>query len=213
MAMVLPKKIGAHYIPLDVSKEEQVKAALEKTVTEIGKIDILLNNAGVGDLPGTIEEGDTKIWQKLVNINLFGVLFGLKYGPRCMNDGGSIINTASQAAVTKMPKGEPYAATKAAVVSLTQTSAVELGHRQIRVNVVLPTYTRTPMTDANWEAEGAFIATFSPMGRAATTEDMIGVFHFLASEESRFISGQSFVVDGGWTAGVSQGLIKAVLEK
>jgi len=113
--------IGATYIPLDVSKEEQVKAALAKTVKEVGKIDILLNNAGVGDLPGTIEEGDTAIWQKLVNINFFGVLYGLKYGPSCMNDGGSIINTASQAAVTKMPQGEPYAATKAAVVSLTQT--------------------------------------------------------------------------------------------
>jgi len=206
------KEIDATYIPLDVSKEEQVKIALAKAVKAVGKIDILLNNAGVGDLPGIIEEGDTAIWQKLVNINFFGVLYGLKYGPSCMNDGGSIINTASQAAVTKMPQGEPYAATKAAVVSLTQTSAVELGHRQISVNAVLPTYTRTPMTDTNWEEEGAFIATFSPMGRAATVEDLIGVFHFLAAAESQFITGQSFIVDGGWTAGVSNGLIEKILK-
>ena len=207
----IAKETGAVYIPLDVGNEAQVKTALERAAKEVGKIDILLNNAGVGDLPGTIEEGDTKVWQKLVNINFFGVLYGLKYGPACMNNGGSIINTSSQAAVTKMPQGEPYAATKAAVVSLTQTAAVELGHRQIRVNAVLPTYTRTPMTDANWESEGAFIATFSPMGRAAGVEDMIGVFHFLAAEESRFISGQSFIVDGGWTAGVSNGLIEKIV--
>lgn len=208
----IAEQIGATYFPLDVTNEQQVHSVLEQISLKIGKIDILLNNAGVGDLPGTIEAGDTKIWQKLVNINFFGVLYGLKYGPRYMNNGGSIINTASQAAVTKMPQGEPYAATKAAVVSLTQTSAVELGHRQIRVNAVLPTYTHTPMTAENWEAEGSFIATFSPMGRAATVADMVGVFHFLAAPESQFISGQSFVVDGGWTAGVSNGLIEKVLK-
>jgi len=68
------------------------------------------------------------------------------------------------------------------------------------------------MTDANWESEGAFISTFSPMERVATVEDMIGVFHFLATAESQFISGQSFIVDGGWTAGVSNGLIEKILK-
>lgn len=207
----IAEEIGATFVKMDVSNEKIVADTLAHVAKTIGKIDILVNNAGVGDLPGTIEEGDSKIWYKLININLLGVLFGLKYGPRNMNDGGSIINTSSQAAVTKMPAGEPYAATKAAVNSLTQTSAVELGHRQIRVNAVCPTYTHTPMTAQNWEAEGNFIATFSPMNRAATTNDMIGIFHFLGADESRFISGQIFVVDGGWTAGVSNGLVEKVL--
>ena len=68
------------------------------------------------------------------------------------------------------------------------------------------------MTDATWESESAFIATFSPIGRVATVEGMLGVFHFLAAKESQFISGQSFVIDGGWTAGVSNELIEKVLK-
>jgi NAD(P)-dependent dehydrogenase (short-subunit alcohol dehydrogenase family) len=208
----IAEKIGAHYLHLNVTDEKQVEETLAKASKLHGKLDVLLNNAGVGDLPGTIEEGDTAIWHKLVNVNLFGVLFGLKYGPKNMNNGGSIINTSSQAAVTKLPGGEPYAATKAAVLSLSQTSALELGPRQIRVNSVCPTYTHTPMTSENWEEEGALIQTFSAMNRAATTDDMIGIFHFLAADESNLISGQTFVVDGGWTAGVSYGAIDAILK-
>lgn len=209
----IAEKIGATYVNLNVTDEKQVELVLKQVADAIGKIDILINNAWVGDLPGTIEEGDTAIWQKLVNVNLFGVLFGLKYGPRNMNDGGSIINTSSQAAVTKLPGGEPYAATKAAVLSLTQTAAVELGERQIRSNAVCPTYTYTPMTSENWEEEGALVQTFSAMNKTATTDDMVGVFHFLAADESSLISGQTFIVDAGWTAGVSYGAINAILKK
>jgi NAD(P)-dependent dehydrogenase (short-subunit alcohol dehydrogenase family) len=208
----IAEEIGAHYLHLNVTEEKQVADAFEKASKLVGKLDVILNNAGVGDLPGTIEEGDTAIWQKLVNVNLFGVLYGLKYGPKNMNDGGSIVNTASQAAVTKLPGGEPYAATKAAVLSLSQTSALELGPRQIRVNSVCPTYTYTPMTSENWEEEGTLIKTFSAMDRTATTKDMIGIFHFLAADESSLISGQTFVVDGGWTAGVSYGAINTIIK-
>lgn len=206
-------KIGATYIELDVTNEQMVKSTLSEIATNKAKIDILINNAGVGDLPGTIEEGDTAIWKKLIDINMYGVLYGLKYGPRNMNDGGSIINTSSQAAMTKLPGGEPYAATKAAVLSLTQTSAIEVGPRQIRVNAVCPTYTYTPMTADTWDDEGALVKTLSAMNKTAGTEDMIGIFHFLGAKESSLISGQSFVIDAGWTAGISYGAINAILKK
>jgi NAD(P)-dependent dehydrogenase (short-subunit alcohol dehydrogenase family) len=205
------EKIGAHFLELNVTDENQFERILAKANTLVGKLDVLLNNAGIGDLPGTIEEGDFATWSRLINVNLFGVLFGLKHGPKHMADGGSIINTASQAALTKLPGGEPYAATKAAVISLGQTAALELGPRHIRVNTVCPTYTKTPMTEENWEEEGSLIKTFSPMNRVADISDMVGVFHFLAADESSFISGQSFTVDGGWTAGISYGAINAIL--
>ena len=206
------QEIGASFVQTHVASEEQVKNAFEQAEAAMGKLDIIINNAGVGDLPGTLAEGDLSTWKKVFSVNVFGVWNGLKYGPKHMNNGGSIINTASQAAFTKLPAYEPYASSKSAVISLTQSAALELGERQIRVNAVCPTHTRTPMMESGGDEDTAIIRACSPMGRVAETDDLIGTYHFLAADESRFISGQSIVVDGGWTAGISEGVLNAIFK-
>lgn len=207
--------IGAIYVELDVCNETSMQNALGFANEAVGKLDILLNNAGVSDLPGTLESGDAKIWKRIFDINVIGVMNGLKHGPRHMNDAGAIINTASQAAFTKVVGMEPYAASKSAVISLTQSSAIELAERRIRVNAVCPSNTKTPMmmNSADSDYSELMSKIFSPAERAAETDDMVGVFHFLASDESRFVNGQSIIVDGGWTAGITEKLLNKIIDE
>ena len=209
----LASSIGATYVKVDVQDGASVQNAFKTATDKMGKLDVLINNAGIGDLPGTLEEGDPKDWEKILKINVIGVMNGLKYGPRFMNDGGCIINTSSQAAMTKVVAMEPYAASKSAVISLTQVAALELADRGIRVNAVCPSNTKTPMMMNSEDAEYSELMSqiCCPMGRAAETEDMVGVFHFLATEEARFINGQAIVVDGGWTAGINEKLLNKIL--
>jgi NAD(P)-dependent dehydrogenase (short-subunit alcohol dehydrogenase family) len=203
------EELGARFIQLDVSDEQQVADTLAAVENDTGKLDVLVNNAGIVGKDGIpIEEGDSELLKKVFEINTFGVYYGLKYGPKHMHDGGSIINTSSQGAFTNIAGSSQYNASKAAVVSLTKMAAVELGHRRIRVNAVCPTFTRTPMMkDA--EEFTSIAETMIPMGRIGTTDDLVGVYHFLAAPESAFFTGQTMIVDGGWTAGVSN----AALEK
>jgi len=211
---VLAESIGAVYVFMDVSNEASVKDGFETAFKAIGKLDVLINNAGISLLSGKMEEGEPDRWSKVFDINVFGVMYSMKYGPSYMNYGGCIINTASQAAFTKVAGLEPYAASKAAVISLTQTAALELADKGIRVNAVCPSNTKTPMMAESEDAEYAEIMSkfFSPMSRAAETSDMVGVFHFLASEAAGFVNGQAIVVDGGWTAGVSNQLLNKILD-
>ncbi len=205
----LADQLGALFVRVDVSDEQQVAEGLASAAQRVGKFDILLNNAGIGDLLGPMEESETDRWHRLFNINVFGVYFGLKYGPQQMNDGGSIINTASQAAITMLPDSEPYSATKASVVTMSKTAALELGARGIRVNAVCPGYIDTPMNQDTDEAY-ALPLVLNPLGRVGTTDDVVGLYHFLAADESSFITGQALLVDGGWTAGVTYRLMELV---
>ncbi|MCA0933652.1 SDR family oxidoreductase [Lutimonas saemankumensis] len=210
----LAESIGATYVFMDVSKESSVRVGFESAFNKIGKIDVLINNAGISLLSGVLEEGDTVKWSKVFDINVLGVMYGLKYGPRYMNQGACIINTASQAAFTKVAGMEPYAASKAAVISLTKTAAIELADQRIRVNAVCPSNTKTPMMAESDDAAYAELMSnlLSPISRVAETDDLVGVFHFLASEAARYINGQALIVDGGWTAGVSNQLLERILE-
>lgn len=212
-ASELASSIGASYVKMDVSNETSVQKAFKEAFDLVGKLDILLNNAGVSDLPGTLESGDVATWTKILNINVIGVMNGLKHGPKYMNDRGSIINTSSQAAFTKVVGMEPYAASKSAVISLTKSSAIELAERGIRVNAICPSNTKTPMMMNSEDADYSELMSkeFSPAGRAAETDDMVGVFHFLASQESKFVNGQSIIVDGGWTAGITDNLLNKII--
>ena len=207
------EEIGAIYYKMDVTNEQQVLEVMERVDKEVGKLDILVNNAGIGDLPGPIVDAATKNWRRIFEVNVFGVLYGIKYGAPIINKGGVIINTASQAAFTKIGGMEPYSASKAAVVSITQTAALELAERQIRVNAVCPSNTKTPMMKASEDAaiSEKLSQVFSPSGKAAEVSDIMGLYHFLASDASQYINGQSIIADGGWTAGVSNTALGAAL--
>lgn len=199
-------KLSARAIPLlraDVSNEREVARQFAEASALLGGLDILVNNAGVAGATASIADHPLEDLQRTVGVNLFGVLWGLRHGPALMRDGGSIINTASIAGLTASPGFGIYAMTKAAVISLTATAAHELGHRGIRVNAVCPGTVITPMEPA--DGDEAKLAHFvTALGRPATVDDVAGVFHFLASDESRYVTGQALPVDGGWSAGWNQ---------
>ena len=203
------EEIGANFIQVDVGSEESVVAGLQQAVEMLGCLDIVVNNAGVGDVGSLLAETTQELMERTTRINQWGVFFGLKHAPKLMNDGGSIINTASLAAIIKMAGSGAYSATKAAVVSLTKMAALELGQRGIRVNAVCPGYIATALGSGE---EGKILCEqFTALGRVGTTQDLAGVFHFLAADESSYLTGQALVVDGGWSCGPSPQLLETIL--
>lgn len=198
------EQTGADFIEINVAEEQNVVAAFAEAERRLGKLDILVNNAGIGLEEGPIVEADVAAFDKTLAVNLKGVLFGLKYGPRHMKDGGSIINTASTAAFVTFPEYTGYAISKAGVVKLTEQAAVELGTRNIRVNAVCPGTTTTPMEPADSE-ESVICGYTTALGRPGLPEEQAAVFHFLAADDSRYVNAQAIKVDGGWVNGVTYG--------
>jgi len=195
---------GAIFLELNVADEEQVAAALQQAEDALGKLDILINNAGItGEGNVFMEDNTPELTQRTIDINMQGVYYGLKHGPKHMNNGGSIINTSSLGAIVGFPGLGPYSAAKAAVLSYTRTSALELAPRGIRVNAICPTFVRTAMFDADDVDYTAIAEAFIPLGRVSETFDLEGFYHFLAAEESAFLTGQAIAVDGGMSLGVS----------
>lgn len=202
-------EIGASFVQVDVSSEDSVASAM-KTAAERcgGKLDVVVLNAGVGDVGPTFDTTDQGLIEKVTKINHWGVLYGLKHAPALMNDGGSIISTSSMAAFINVPGAGVYSAGKRAVTSMTEMAALELGSRNIRVNCVCPGYTATALGSGD---EGQKLCeAFTALGRVATVEDMAGVYVFLASEASAYMTGQSLKVDGGWGCGPTATLLELV---
>ncbi|MCW8852129.1 MAG: SDR family oxidoreductase [Gammaproteobacteria bacterium] len=201
------QETGAIFHQVDVSDEQQLARSLAKAEKQLGKLDIVVNNAGIGDVGFTLEETEQSLIERTTRINQWGVLYGLKHAPKYMNNGGSIINTSSMAAIINLIASGVYSATKAAVISMTRMSALELGDRGIRVNAVCPGYIATALGSGD---EGVDLCeAMTALGRVGTTDDLTGLYHFLASDESGYLTGQALQVDGGWSCGPS----KAVLEK
>ena len=203
--------MGALFHRVDVSDETQVARSLTQAETQLGKLDIVVNNAGIGEVGFTFEMSEQSLIERTTKINQWGVLYGLKHAPGHMNDGGSIINTASMAAFINLIASGVYSATKAAVVSMSAMSALELGHRGIRVNAVCPGYIATALGSGD---EGVDLCeAMTALGRVGTTDDLTGLYHFLASDESSYLTGQAIKVDGGWSCGPSSVVLQKVLGK
>jgi len=205
------EETGLLFHRVDVSDERQVALSLAKAEEQLGKLDIVVNNAGIGDVGYTFEESDQTLIERTTKINQWGVLYGLKHAPKHMNDGGSIINTSSMAAIINLVASGVYSATKAAVISMTRMSALELGSRGIRVNAVCPGYIATALGSGD---EGVDLCeAMTALGRVGTTDDLTGLYHFLACDESSYLTGQALQVDGGWSCGPSKAVLEKVLGK
>lgn len=201
--------IGAQFLRVDVGSEESVVTAFEEAARSLGPLDIVVNNAGIGDVGTLLADTPAEVVERITRINQWGVFYGLKHGPAHMNDGGSIINTSSLAAIVKMAGSGAYSAAKAAVVSMTRMAALELGRRGIRVNAVCPGYIATALGSGE---EGKLLCEkFTALGRVGTTEDLVGIYHFLAADESHYLTGQALVVDGGWSCGPSPQILETLL--
>jgi gluconate 5-dehydrogenase len=187
----------------DVSKPAEVAAVVDKTVSMFGKIDILINNAGV---TWAAEPEDLPIdkWQKVVDINLTGAfLFAQAAGREMLKrKSGRIINVASIAGMQGSVNGPhfaPYAATKAGLMGLTRELAASWGRQNVRVNAIAPGYFHSRLADGAIEIAEPAIKASSPIPRVGAPGELKGVAVFLAADASNYITGQTIVVDGGRT--------------
>jgi len=191
---------GCKHVPLAIADEASVQAAFAAAA---GPLDVVVLNAGAAQPPVPTTALDSGTARAVVDTNLLGTFFGLKHAPAAMADGGSIIVTSSISALMGTPFEGLYGATKAATGALVRSGAIDLGPRGIRVNAVAPGPT---WTDMNPMPE-RLLEILAPLGRKGRVDDLAGVFSFLASDASSYVTGQVIVVDGGVTAGVSQALL------
>ena len=209
-ASAVAAEIGAQAVQCNVAEESSVEDSLA-TACELlgGPLDIVVLNAGVGDTGPSFEETEQSMLEKVTTINQWGVLYGLKHAPANLNDGGSIISTSSMAAFINFPGTGVYSAAKRALCSMTEMAALELGSRGIRVNTVCPGFVNTALGNTAEELRMAQVVT-ALQRRAEPREDIAGVFVFLASDASRYMTGQSLKVDGGWHCGPTRELLELV---
>lgn len=203
------EELGAKAVvnTLDTADEEAVKEALAKTKRDLGRLDVLMNNAGVG----------SKNWKTTTTINLDGVYFGLIHACPMMAEqgGGAIVNTASVAGLGALMRpveyhDDPvaleavssYVASKHGVVGLTKQFAIAFGTKGVRVNAVCPGYIKTPIIAGILDRDGGedFLKTLHPIGRLGVPEEVAQVAAFLASDAASFVTGVAMPVDGGYSA-------------
>jgi 3alpha(or 20beta)-hydroxysteroid dehydrogenase len=197
-AGALAESFGAAYLPVDVAEESQVKALVAEVIRRHGRIDILVNSAGLIDDMLPIAEMSAQAMRRHFDVNCMGVWSTMRHAAPHMT-GGSIINISSVAALLGVATYAAYSASKAAVVSLTQTAAVELADKGIRVNCVCPGSIDTPMLrqQANADIEIGFIEKAAAAGRIGQPEEVAALIHFLAADDCRYITGQAIMIDGG----------------
>jgi len=192
------------FLPGDVSEEAYVIELMGTAETEFDGLDIVFNNAGIGGAIGTILELDVDHWDQTFAVMARGVFLGIKHGGRAMRKtgrGGSIINTASIAALSGSGGPLAYSATKAAVVNMTMNAATELAYLNIRVNAVCPGIIFTELMHRGRAAEAEeVIKKIQPSTLRGEPEHIAAMVQFLASDESVFVTGTTQVVDGGYLA-------------
>ena len=196
----LPSLAGVY--EADVADLTQVRAAFEEAILDMGGVDILINNAGIS-IRHPFTEITPEDWERVLAVNLTGVFYVAQAAARHMLERGSgvILNTASTNGFMGYPLYADYNASKAGVIELTRSMALELAPT-VRVNAVAPGYVLTPMQRAEYtDAMLSEVNSKIPMGRHAQPEEIAGLFAVLASEEAAFVSGQVFTIDGGETAG------------
>jgi NAD(P)-dependent dehydrogenase (short-subunit alcohol dehydrogenase family) len=191
------------FIPTNVTIERDVAEAVARSIEQWGQLDCLFNNAGGGGANGPIASIPVEHFDGTVDVNLKSAFLGMKHIAEHMiaRGSGSIINNASVCGLTSGMGPHLYSATKAAVIALTNSVALELGHYGIRVNSICPGTVDTPIFQGNTAILDHF-KKLTPIGRVGKPEDLAAMALFLASDESNWVTGQAMVVDGGLSTGI-----------
>jgi NAD(P)-dependent dehydrogenase (short-subunit alcohol dehydrogenase family) len=203
--------VGATFVAADTADVEQMRAALVETTERVGALDTLVLNAGIASLDAASLEGtDLSEVHELIQVNTMGVLHGLALMPPFLRDGASVIITASAATSWAFPGYMGYSLSKAPLYEMARHAAMKLGSRGIRVNTVSPGTVLTPMQPADDpEARIARVATC--LGRPAFPDEVAGVYVFLASDDSGYVTATDIRADGGWLDGLTEAHAEALL--
>lgn len=188
---------------MDVSQAEANEAAVSCAIQHFGALHHAVNNAGIGGPAGSTADYPIEGWQRVIDVNLNGVFYGLKYQIPAMigAGGGSIVNMASILGSVGFAGAPAYVAAKHAVVGLTKNAALEYADKGIRINSVGPGFIKTPLVDAGLDAEAQkFIVSQHAQGRMGTSKEVSELTCFLLSDQASFITGSYHLVDGGYTA-------------
>lgn len=194
-------ELGDAVVPFhcDVSIEDDVAAMIDEAVKEFGRVDAMLNVAGVG-AGGPLADLDMADYDRVLDVDLRGVLHGTKHAIRAMQDGGgSIINWSSLAGLNASPMSAVYSTAKAGVVAVTKATALEYGAAGIRANVICPGVILTEIMGAGWQTFAPELAEKAPLGRAGRSEEVAELASFLASDRASYLSGCVIPADGGWS--------------
>ena len=199
---VAAQAAGAEFFQADVSQEEQITAMFEAARKKFGRVDVLVNNAGIQPLGIGFDRLTGDLLRRTLDVNVHGVAFGIKHAGRSLADYGRVINLASFVGMLATPGGAAYSTSKAAVIHLTRLGAIELAPRRITVNAVSPGTILTPaVTTIPNNPEIAHIERRTPLGRLGQPEEVAALCHFLASDDAAYITGQNIAIDGGLTTG------------
>ena len=204
VAKLKEKGVDAIFIKADVSKAEEVKNYVDKTLEHFGSIDYFFNNAGISGSGKNFLETDIQEIDQIVGINLLGALYGLRYVAEAMlkNGGGSIVNTASSAGVTGQASVVTYSATKHGIVGMTKSLVAEYAKDGLRVNAIAPGPTETPMVKTFFEDNPDMKASAEagiPQKRLGTPEEVAELVAFLLTSKAQYINGDTIRIDGGFT--------------
>lgn len=195
-------------LAVDTADPASVARAIQSAVAHYGQIDVIFNNAGIEGEQAGLHEMTVDNWNRVTSVNGDGVFYVLKYGIEAMLEtgGGAVINTSSTAGLTAQDNISPYTFTKAGIVGLTRSAAVEYAARGIRVNAIAPTVVMTPLVRRFIENAADPVEmlrrmeSFNPMPGIVQPEDVAALVAFLASDDARWITGVTIPIDGGYCA-------------
>ena len=210
---------GAHVVvgdldaepPTDVTNADQVQALVDSTVARFGGLDVMVNNAGIASAMVRFLHDDLSDFDKVMRVNVMGVLIGSQRAARYMKDhgGGSIINTSSTAGIDAGAGLIPYRASKAAVIHVSRSIALDVAQYGIRVNCIVPGQVQTAMTTYDMDAVRKFT---QPLPTQTMADDVANAAVFLASDRSKQVTGITLPVDGGTTAGPPASQLKLLMQ-
>jgi len=205
-SLTLVQKAGGQglFVRADVNDESEIEAMVAKTLERFGRLDFAFNNAGVGGLGRATMTATADIYDQIMNINVRGVFFSMKHQiPAILQSGGgAIVNNASVLGLRPSANSPIYSASKAAVVGLTKSAALEFAPKGVRINAICPAIIETDMTEQirGDEQTRAYLLSLHPVGRFGQSEEVAASVLYLCSPEASFITGVALPLDGGFAA-------------